>query len=171
MNFQQKLADYVLGNRSNSDLIDIAETGLEESLNSSSLAILAGISENENSLVIQEYFQKTLKELGIVLPSERESMFVLIDFYLTKILKNEISVFKGLDRIKSEVLFKVEIHSDKYAYDGIGFEKIYGIYVELDELIHDEIQLDKSKTKEEWIKLIESEAIDAIINWKEKYKI
>ena len=168
MNFKQKLANYKLGNFSDSDLPMIGLTGLEENLESESLTILAGLSSNENAFILNEYFSKALKELEIDLPTEKESLFILIDCYAEKMLNKEIEIYRGLDKIKNEVLFKVsfEIESEKYVYDSIKFDVLYGLYINLDELIHDEINLGGLKSKKVWIKEIEEEVMEELKKWK-----
>jgi len=171
MNFKQKIANYILGNFTDSDLPMIGLTGLEENLESESLIILTGLSSNENAFVINEYFRKVLSELSIVLPSESESLYILIDYYVKEMLNEEIEIYRGLKLIRNEVLMKVnfEIESKEYVYDSIGFHHLYGLYVTLDELIHDEISLDGSKSKNDWIIETEKEVIIELEKWKAKY--
>ena len=64
MTFREQIVKYVTGNMTTNQLPDIGVSGLEEGLDSPSLRILAGLSENENFFQIDNYFKQTLEELG-----------------------------------------------------------------------------------------------------------
>ena len=70
MNFIEKIANYRLGNFSRNHLPDIALTGLNENIETDSLIILAGMSENDNSFELEQYFNMSIDELGISLPDK-----------------------------------------------------------------------------------------------------
>lgn len=162
MNFQQKLAHIVLGHNSNFDLIKAAEVGLEEGLDSISLAITAGLSENENSLVLKEYFEKALKELAIKLPNQEEAMITLISYYSDKVLKHDLGVFEGITKI-------YEVVSNDC--NSLHWSDFVGHYHEHDDLVHNWIRAENEEKQREWIRESEKAIIAELQNWKEKYKV
>ena len=84
MTFKQKIADYVLVNRSLNQLPNIAASGLAEGFESESLLILAGMNKNDNSFELDYYFNRMMAELEIELPSKLEAANVLIYLYLNE---------------------------------------------------------------------------------------
>ena len=115
---------------------DVAFQALEQGMDSPSLRILAGLSENENEFLIDSYFRNALQELSIKLPDKRQAA---IDVGLT--IANEIfdgkrTIFQGVRDIRSEALDSYPFFEEniQYCYDSIGFEKIYGLYTTIEDL-------------------------------------
>ena len=85
MNFRQQIAKYVTGNLTTEQLPDIGVTGLEEGLDTPSLCILAGLSNNESPFQIDHYFKLTLEELN----KRRPEVYTTIDCQMCQDGKKE----------------------------------------------------------------------------------
>ena len=58
MNFTESISNYILENLTTKDLPKIGIIALNENLESVSIYILAGMSKNDNSFEILQYFEK-----------------------------------------------------------------------------------------------------------------
>ncbi len=101
MNFKQKLADFVFGNRTTSQHPDIALTAMDEELDSESLVILAGMSEKDNSFELEQYFQQMLLELEIVLPSKIDAAYELLRYYANRIVNEPSEAYQQMINVNS----------------------------------------------------------------------
>ena len=101
MTFHNKIADYVLGNTTSSNLIDIARSGLEEGFESEALYILSGMNYEDNSFEIKQYFDQMIGELDIRFPSKLDSALSLIKYYLEKLVQNPDDAFDIMTLINS----------------------------------------------------------------------
>ena len=113
---------------------EIAICELEKGEDTPSLRILAGESDPDE---IHKYLKRTLKELNIIIPNKREATFILIKCYLEQIVNKEIDPNLALGTIISKILYKSQdlfTNSKKYAYDSIGFEKLFGYYDDYDDI-------------------------------------
>ena len=166
MNFNQKLAQYVLGNFTAKDLPDVAMTGLIEKYESESLVILAGFCKNENSLEILYYFKKALIELDINLKNEKEAAIELINFYANEILEERVNVWNGMRLIINNVLNRTNLWDENNiaAYDSIGFENLYALYWQIEEIENNEIIIDITR-RDELILKIEQDIKVELKNW------
>jgi hypothetical protein len=137
MNFQQKLADFVLTNRTTSQHPDIALTGMHEQLESESLVILAGMNDRDNTFELDQYFRQMLSELQIELPSKIESVDILLNYYMNLIVAEPNRAFELMRKIHNQVHHAVEwpeSHSSnkkKYVGEELGLEHLYTWYREL----------------------------------------
>lgn len=93
MNFIESVSNYILENLAVKDLPKISIIALSENIKSESIYILAGMSENDNSFEILQYFNNSLDELNIKLPSKIESAKILTKYYLTEIVTNPNEAF------------------------------------------------------------------------------
>lgn len=120
------------GNLTTSQLPEIAILGLEEGLESESLLILGSLSRNDNSFEINEYFEKVIKELDIEFPEKRQAAIIYAQGIIDDILTGEIEIIEGIYEIKNKAIDSFDFFSEsqKYCYDSIGFEKIYGLFDE-----------------------------------------
>jgi hypothetical protein len=167
MNFKQQLSNYILGNLETSDLPKVGIVGLESGLDSESLIILAGLSEKDNLFEIDAYFKKALDELEIQLPDKRTAAIDVITYYADLIKNKQIDSYLGIEKIVDEVLYKTDLFdkSEKYVYDYIGFEKIYGLYDTCCELECADRPRDKEKTNDELIEDCKRDIIIEIKKW------
>jgi len=137
MNFQQKLADFVLGNRTSSQHPDIALTGMSEHLDSESLNILAGMNRQDNTFELEQYFRQMLTELQIDLPSKMESVNILLKYYMNLIVAEPNRSFELMGKIHNQVYHSVEWtdstspNKKNYVGSELGLEHLYTWYREL----------------------------------------
>jgi len=167
MNFKQLISSYILGNLTTSALPKIGLTGLMSGLDSESLVILAGLSEKDNPFEIKAYFLKALDELDIELPDETIAAMDIITYYANMIRNNQIDSFLGIEKIVKEVLYKTDAIAKniKFAYDGVGFEKIYSLYDTCCDLEYADRPWDNKKTNNELIKECKKEIEIEIEKW------
>ncbi len=171
---EEKIADYVLGNRTSSQLPDIAISGLEEDLESESLLILAGMSKNDNSFEIARYFNKMLEELGTELPSKLEAANVLITLYLNKMVSEPENGFDLMTKIHNEIYHANEWSQTnpelkkEFVGEELGLQHLYTWYRELQDfgdgsmlLYHNDLPPKEQKKK------FESHLIKEAKNWLE----
>jgi|WetSurMetagenome_2_1015567.scaffolds.fasta_scaffold174901_2 hypothetical protein len=95
MNFEQKIAAFVVGDLKDRDLPGIALSGLEDNFDCESLAILSALSATENVFVLNDYFSKAIKELGLELPDRSKSIKIIIEYYTSEILNGNIDPLIG----------------------------------------------------------------------------
>lgn len=143
MNFQEKLANYVLANLSISQFSDIALTGLRQGVESESLLILAGMSSIDNPFELQTYFDKSLQELGITLPNKIEAAKVLLRYYLGKMIAHPESALEVMRSVDNDVYHKVNwlkelgVKEKKFVGEELGLERLYTWYRELQDFEDD----------------------------------
>ncbi len=136
MTFRQNILRFVTGDLSLRSLPDIAVKALEQNLDTPSLRILAGLSENESEFVIDRYFKDTLKELSIDIPDKRQAAIEIGVAIAGEIFEGKQRVFEGVQNIKWEAIDAYPFYEEtkEYCYDSIGFEKVYGLFVMIDDL-------------------------------------
>lgn len=137
MNFQEKLANYVLGNLTGSYFPDIALTALSQGIESESLLILAGMSDRDNTFELQKYFDGSLRELGISLPSKIEAAQSLLSYYLGEMIAHPENAFRVMNRIDNDIyqqvdwLKELEIVKKEFVGEELGLERMFTWYREL----------------------------------------
>ncbi|MFK7809893.1 MAG: hypothetical protein AB8F74_18960 [Saprospiraceae bacterium] len=136
MNFKEKISNFILGNISISQLPEIGLIGLKENLESESLIILAGMSGDDNSFELEEYYKKALIELDFQEPSKLDAAKNLIVFYLKKMISNSDEAFKLMSKIDNEIYkqldWKLLLNKEtKYVGEEIGLEKLFTWYREI----------------------------------------
>ena len=172
MNFQQKLADFVLGNRSTSQHPDIALTGLDEQLESESLFILAGMNERDNSFELEQYFRQMLSELQIELPTKMEAANVLLNYFMTQMVEEPTRAFELMTKIENRIYYAIEWsesnsqNTKKYVGQELGLEHLYTWYRELQDfkdgsmlLYYNELSRNEQKKK------FEEHLVEEAQNW------
>jgi hypothetical protein len=167
MTFNQKLANYALGNYISTDLPDIALTGIVENFESESLLILAGFSKNENSLEAQYYLKKALSELKIELKSEKDAAIEMIHYYADEVINERISSSEGINLIVRKIINNYTIWREDrgFSCNSIDFMNLYSLYWQLDELENADYYMDLGN-KKELILETENEIKKELINWK-----
>lgn len=103
MTFQQKLSAYVVGHLTAKDLPGMALTALEEGYDSESLVILAGYDEADNAFVMEDYFKKTLNELGLQLKEDKVALIDVLKYYAQEIVDKKVDPYTGFEKMKSIV--------------------------------------------------------------------
>lgn len=137
MNFQQKLADFVLGNRTISQHPDIALTGLNEQMESESLVILAGMNDQDNTFELEQYFEQMLSELQIELQTKMEAANILLNFYMKLMVAEPTRAFELMTKIKNDIDDSFDWpqeDTNKYLGEELGLQHLYTWYRELQDL-------------------------------------
>ena len=136
MNFRQLLADYYLGNKSTSQLPEIALKGIQEGIESDSLLILAGMNQNDNLHEINQYFKHAETELNIKELQPLESANILLEYYLNIMVKNPNQAYELMDKIHNNIYTNIKFEeiiteNSKYLGSELGLERMYTWYREL----------------------------------------
>lgn len=135
MNFIESISNYVLENFTVKDLPMIGMIALTENIQSESIYILAGMNENDNTFEILQYFNYSLSELKIVLPSKIESAKILTKYYLGKIVNNPDNAFEIMNKLNNEVYMQMnwDFKNCKREYIGeeLYLEHLYTWYREI----------------------------------------
>jgi hypothetical protein len=141
----------------------VAAKALEEEIDTPSLRILAGLSP-DNIWDIETYWNKTLQEIHVELPTRLDSAWLLIEYYIDRIVKGEIDPYDGIHIIITEVYWKMDWEHNNLEYIGnsVGIGELYALWVDFDDVLMDYLPLDKaSKTKEGFLNSIRSEILEA----------
>lgn len=136
MNFNYLLADYYLGNRTTSQLPEIALVGIQEGIESESLLILAGMNHNDNQHEIARYFELAESELNIERYSPLKCANILLLSYLTEIISNPTKSFDLMGKIHNDIYTNTKLddivtNKSKYLGEELNLEKMYTWYREL----------------------------------------
>jgi len=137
MNFIEKLSNFCLGNYTFVHLPELAMTALDEDKTSKATQILAGMSGDDNSFEVEQYFRKSLDELNIKLPSKLQSAQILIYYYLRKMLNDQTNYFEIMTCIDNEIygtadwVEELKIIKREYLGSELGLESMYTWYREL----------------------------------------
>ena len=169
MNFQEKLADYVLGNLTRSHFPDIALTALSLGIESESLLILAGMSDRDNTFELQKYFDGSLRELGISLPNKIEAARLLLNYYLGEMISQPEKAFEVMIEIDNGIYKQVNwleefgLKSKKFVGEELGLERLYTWYRELQDFDDNGMllyynDLPREKQKEQFLEHLVEEA-------------
>ncbi|RYY00836.1 MAG: hypothetical protein EOO53_21105, partial [Gammaproteobacteria bacterium] len=105
MTLVQKISAYTLGILTDKDLPDIAMTGLEEGYDSESLRILAGYNTTNNSFILNDYFRKTLKELGLTFNDRKEALINVVAFYAKNVVDKKADPYLEFEKV-NEIINK-----------------------------------------------------------------
>lgn len=149
-------------------LPELAMQGLMEGMESESLVVLAGMSKYDNAFEIQEYFEKSLLELKIDLPNKRQAAIIFALGLIEEIEKGKLDLIKGIYKIKNAAIDSYDFidESDKFCYDSIGFEIIYGLFDEYFEVVECGDKWNKEK-KGKLSEKIKSDLFNELLKWKE----
>lgn len=137
MNFRQHALKVLLNIEDFKSLPDAALQALKDGLDTPSLCILAGLSKTDNMFDIIHYYDIALHESGIILPDKRTAAIEIALSIADEIFDNKKDVIEGSQAIKN---LAVDVYpfleeTKQYCYDSIHFEKIYGIIVQIEELM------------------------------------
>ncbi|MGV3599287.1 MAG: hypothetical protein ACO1PI_15600 [Bacteroidota bacterium] len=148
--FNQQLAKYVIGCVATEDLPQIALTGLQEGLESESLIILGGMGSHNYLYEIETYFSKALVELNISLPNKREAALLVSYYYVSDISNGTIEPITGVGLI-IQCLNSYDFFSESknFVLDSVGFNSIYGLYYEYEDLKNPLVEKPNGRTEQE----------------------
>lgn len=135
MTFKQNIAAFVHGSTDLTQLPAIALQALEEGIDSPSLRILAGLTSDEYASVIQGYFNDTIRELDIVLPTQREAAIEVALAIAEEIFNNTRELSKGVQ----DIIYTIQQYpffeeSKKHVYDSISLEQVTATFYTIQDL-------------------------------------
>lgn len=171
MEFIAGLWNYVLENLRTDELPNIALKALEEGYDTPSLRILAGLGNDVWE--IKEYLKLTLKEMNIELPNKSYAGLMLIKYYIQQIVDRNIDPIEGVEKIIYDVLRKTDFYlgkDKKYAYDYIGFQHLYGLYYDYDDMTNPLVAVSDRYRKKRIIEITE-EILTESVNFIKNFEI
>src|SRR5262249_40999699 len=98
------LAERYLGSATYEDYIDWAVKCLESGIDSKNIRILAALQRPLYSSEVEDYFKKSLNDLGWKLPSRRECLLAYARSLAEQILSGDISPLDGCSKIYKVVV-------------------------------------------------------------------
>lgn len=173
MNFQEKLANYILGNLTRNYFPDIALAALNQGIESESLLILAGMTDRDNTFELQKYFEGSLMELDITLPSKIEAAQLLLRYYLAEMIAHPEKAFEAMIKIDNDIYHQVDwleelgLTGKKFVGEELGLERLYTWYRELQDFEDNGMllyfnELSREKQKEKFQEYLVEEAKELI---------
>lgn len=114
----------------------VALQALEQGIDTPSLYILAGFSDDENEFMLDKYLKEALRELSIILPDKRQAALEVGLAIAEEILTGKRNAFEGVRDIKWKAIDAYPFYEETkhYCYDSINFEKVYGLFDSIDNL-------------------------------------
>ncbi|MEO6831947.1 MAG: hypothetical protein ABI378_06395 [Chitinophagaceae bacterium] len=168
MTFRQNISKFAIGEIDLHSMPAIAFQALEQGLDTPSLRILAGLSEDENEYVIRQYFNDTLKEMSIELPEIRQAAIEAAITIAGEIFKGNQKIFEGVQDIIRKALdaFPFREESKHFCYDSIGFAKAFGLFDTLEDLRDSgSTRWQDEKTNEELEQELNAELLEELKFW------
>ncbi|WP_444922918.1 hypothetical protein ACJJH9_12095 [Microbulbifer sp. DLAB2-AF] len=122
MKFKLLVGKRALGSAYSKDYTEWAESLLYEGIESENVAILAsmGYERDPDSEEIERYFLKSLKDLGLTLPNEKEGLKIYAKVLCEQVISGDLEPEKGTRILES-------------FYSKSDYEAIYSIWDELSE--------------------------------------
>lgn len=122
MKFELLAGKRALGSAYSKDYTEWAESLLYENVESENVAILAsiGLERDPDPEEVETYFLKSLKDLGLILPDEKEGLKIYAEALCEQIVSGDLDPEKGVGVLES-------------FYSKSGYEAIYSIWDELNE--------------------------------------
>ena len=145
--FYKYICDYILGNISTLQLIDVAVECITAGMRSDNLYILAGLSEYDD---IIHFYKLTLFELKIQEPNKENAGKYLIQYYCNELIENRTSPKIFLQNIKNKIFDKTG-KDNKVVGDYFKIEKIIALFYELCNI--EELKLNNKYIEEECYKV------------------
>jgi len=141
------LANYVLGNVSDEQLIDVATDALVEGWDSSALRMLAAESKTDYSYErIKSLLNRSLEELNVTLPQKEDAIWTVLCFYIKSIAESSISARDGMSLIIDNVYYQCDLQNRvvKYVGDSHDIQALIGNYYSHNDLDErpDEVSFD-----------------------------
>ncbi|WP_420554046.1 hypothetical protein [Neptuniibacter marinus] len=103
MKFELLTGKRALGSAYSKDYTEWAESLLYENVESENVAILAsmGYERAPDSEEVEIYFQKSLKDLGLILPDEKEGLKIYAKALCEQIISGDLDTEKGVSILES----------------------------------------------------------------------
>ncbi|MBC9812773.1 hypothetical protein H9Y05_09845 [Crocinitomicaceae bacterium CZZ-1] len=127
------------------------------------------MSDRENVFELQQYFDASLREVNVSLPSIYLSAQILLIYYLNKMIDNPICTYDFMIKIDNEIMKQVDwaselaISKTQYVGQELGLGKMYIWYGELQDFEDGSMllyynNLSRNKQKEKLIEELIDEA-------------
>jgi len=163
MTFYLDILRFEFGEFSVSDLPGIAARGLEQGYDSSGLRILAAYEGTPYyPSEIRVAYDRTIRELGLAIPSRRDIAIELIEETLRQVVSGDIAAHEGAKRVAIHLYYATvpEGWVGKYVGDAIGIAALYGLQDTVDDLRESHHRWQEAKTNAE----LEVELLEQIRN-------
>jgi hypothetical protein len=107
------------------------------------------------------------------MPNKRQAALEYACAIADEIISGEKELIAGVSEIKNNAIDSYDFWSETkhYGYDSIFFEKVYGLYVEYDDLLDAKVDWTKDKSNEELMLEVKEQMFDELIKWSEKTKL
>ena len=92
-------AERYLGTATPEDYVDWAVTCLESDLDSKNIRILASLRNTSSSSEVEDYFYRSLKDLGWTMPDKRECLFAYARGLAQQIVSGDLQPVNGCEQI------------------------------------------------------------------------
>lgn len=168
MSFLNNIARYILEDRPVQELPGIAIEGLEEGIYTPTMILLAGMADNQNPFLFDDYFLLLLKELEIsFLLDKVQSVAFLIKSTAFGIIQHDIDAYEGCNKIFQDLLIYIDDKylAGKYAYDDIGLAKVYSAYITIEELASATEQWSTEKSNDQLISETRTIIKSELLKW------
>jgi hypothetical protein len=162
VNFLQKISAYSIRFIEESELPDLAITGLEEGFDSPSLRMLASHNSADNPFLLKEYFKNSLLELGIREPSPIDATKYIVEFHADRIINGELDPLEGFEEIDYTVM------NSSLSYSKLDLDECYAEFLSISEVANDGLQLHTALglSKEEYIDDGKKQLTEDLRQWK-----
>ena len=168
MNISEIAAQFMLGN--------IKPENLRQSCSSPNIKseysdLFVNITHCNTEIEIEEMFFSTLKEINIVIENKKVAAFIIINYYIKRIISKEVDPITGLEFIMSEVYKRViDQYGDVKKFgDALSLQKLFGLYFSFDPLMKKRDDNHLEEKDKDVLKAIEEEMYNLAIEYNEKY--
>ena len=129
--FEADVARWAMGILPDGRLADAALRAVEDGVESTWLAALAGEPADGNAFVARDLFTRGLKELGLAKPTAHTALVIILRWWLQEIANRQDSVMDALGGLMEEVYYPAQdlgFLDKAFAGDALGIEKLVGVY-------------------------------------------
>jgi hypothetical protein len=156
---QLAAARYALGTATSEELVQVADSVLDEGLYLQALGELATLGRP----VISEagpLFENALVEIGLRVPSREEAIATLLRNYVGAIAGATVAPEEGLRRIIQDVYFPADLygHTKQFVGDSHGLQHLIGCFYTYDDVR-------ESEFGEETIKALDQQVVTLAKQW------
>jgi hypothetical protein len=173
LNLKQIIAKYVTGSLPTEQIPQIGITALKEGFETPTLWILAGLDKNEDSYVMERYLKLALQELNITMPNKRHAALEYACAIADEIIDDQKDLITGVEELRNKAIDSFDFWSENinYVYDSISFEKVYGLYVDYDDLWDTHLPNIPFKSNNELMAETKVQLLEELKKWVEKTKL
>ena len=102
------------------------------------------------------------------MPKPREAALEYALAIVEEIEEGKKEIIDGVKEIRYNSIDSYDFfgETEKYCYDSIGFEKVYGLFVNYEDLSDAEYRWQKNKTNDQLMNEVKNDLFEEIIKWK-----